>query len=331
MTTMIQFGDRKDNTRYLDAEIISTIEVYQSHGGGGFRVSSIKGPIYDIDTKQWGVELEDVLKKLEDAGYPLVALPGKHGDRPYDAYISPRAVVAIDTSAVSKTSGLQGVNVHVEGVGYIESTGSKPADIETLVEAVKATGKNLVTLQASPTQLKTNWYEAGNVYIEPSTIRRINQTGSQLELQFDNAPLLRLEQPYEHDGQHIEEVLKRSKDGDKRDLHDIFLEVSARHKTERQQSLDTTTQQIISAAQGLTHIPAPEQNIYVRPEDFSEMTIWKRGDDKFVLDLTPHRRRDGNYPENVHINYNSEAERAAGIAAFTGKKPATPKAPQPKP
>lgn len=329
MTTLIQFGDRKDNIRYLDAEIISTIEIYQSHGEGGFRISSTKGTIYDIDAKRWGVELEDVLKKLEDAGYPLVALPGKHGDRPYDVYVSPRAVVAIDTSAVSKT-GLQGANIHMAGVGYLETTGSKAEDIDALVAAVRATGKSLITLTASPAQLKTNWYEAGNVYIEPSTIRRINQTRSMLELHFENAPMLRLEQPYERDGQHIEEVVRISNAGDKRELRDIFLEVSARHTAERQQSLETATQQFIAAAQGLTHIPAPAQHVYLRPTDFNEAALWKAQDGKLILSLTPHRPRDG-FPEPVRLYYNNEAEREAGLAAFTGKKPAAPKAPQPKP
>lgn len=326
MSKFINLKTDAEKPVLVDASTITAIEIYDQEDSG-FRITSKQGQIFDVDAKRWGIDLQDVLKKMEDAGFPLVAVPGKHGDRSFDGYFSPAAVTTI-TISKARADGAVSAKIGLEGVVHFETTGSNPQDIDKLIDATKAQGKNL--LYFGPADLSGSWYREGNVFINPDSIRRLEQNRDELQVMFDNAPYFRGFLPKDPQDAPFNETLAIRDSGDKRDLQEIFAEV----KDRQEKTAAATVQAVVSALTGGndTLVRLPGQNIYVRPSDFAYVQQFKTDDGKFVLGLQPPRTAGSSLPEMVRAYYNTEAERQAAFEVFSSAVPAKPSvvAPAPK-
>lgn len=316
MSKFINIVSAKEDPVLIDASTITAIEIYDDQYSG-FRLHNKQGEIFNISPKNWGVDLQDVLKKMEDAGFPLIAIPGKHGDRQFDGYLSPAAVTTVTVSK-TRENGTVSANIGLEGVVYFETTSSKQEDIEKLVTAAKASGKNL--LQFGGAELSGSWYREGTVFINPDSIRRVAQNGDELSVMFDNAPYFRGFLPVTTQEKQFKEVIAVSNGGDKRDLQEIFAEV----KDRQEKNAASTIQAVVGALVGGndTLVRLPGQNIYVRPSDFAYVQQFKTDEGKFVLGLQPPRSAGNSLPEMVRAYYDTEAERNAAFKVFTETAPA---------
>lgn len=325
MTKYINIKKSDDEPVMIDPSTVTAIEIYESQGSGGLRIRGTKASILDIDAERWGVELPDLLKKMSDAGFPLVSIPGKHGDRNFDGYLSPAAVTYIDTSVVT-AKGIQGANIGLDGVVYFETTGTKPEDIQKLIEAVEKTGKKL--LKFGPEVLETNWGKPGGILVDPSTITRVVQRRNDIEVVFENSPMLRASFPREENPAFKATLDYQKKTGDKRELSELYKIIDAEIKKKESDQVAMTVGSLVIGNRGLVNISGPGQHVFVRPADFAYVSQFNADGGKFGLALHPH---DPNHrlPEMVRVYFDTEAERKVAIdllekATPAAKKPAAP-------
>jgi hypothetical protein len=325
MTKYINIKTSDDEPVMIDPSAVTAIEVYESQGRGGLRLRGVKATILDIDPAMWKVDLQDVLKKMSDAGFPLVAIPGKHGDRNFDGYLSPAAVTYIDTS-VTTDKGLVGANIGLEGVVYFETTGTKREDIDKLIEAVGKTGKKL--LKFGPSDLKTNWYKPGELLVDPATVTRVRQSRDDLEVVFENSPMLRASFPRDENAAFHATLDYQKKTGDKRDLSEIFKDVEREIKKTQSDKVASFVGSLVVGNQNLVRISAPEQLVFVRPADFAYLSQWNTDEGKFGLALHPHDPHH-RLPDMLKVFFDTEQDRKAAVdlleeGAPVTKKPAAP-------
>lgn len=326
MSKFINLKTSADKPLFIDASTITAIEIYEDPYSG-FRLQSKQGEIFNISAEKWGVNLQDVLKKMEDAGYPLVAIPGKSGDRQYDGYLSPAAVTSITVSK-TRDDGTVTSNIGLEGVVYFEARGVKHEYIDNLIDATKATGKKL--LEFGPAELSGSYYRDGKVFINPDSIRRVEQMRDEIHVTFENAPYFRGYLPKEDPDAPFNEALALREVNNKRELHELFTEVKDRLAKTAAATVKSVVSKLTAGNDTLVQLPG--QNIFVRPSDFAYVQKFKTDDGKFVLGLQPPRTASNTFPEMVRAMYNTEAERDVAFEVFSGATPSKPSvvAPAPK-
>ncbi|MGO8700343.1 MAG: hypothetical protein ACLQVY_21845 [Limisphaerales bacterium] len=180
MPTFIDIAANPAKPIYIDAESVTNISVWPDKGE--MTISDANGQALGIGYAGWGVDPALAVQKLADAGFPLVSVPVRYDGKEHPCFIAPSAVAYITVSQPRK-DGTVGVIAGVRGRGRQESNSVKPEELQALLDAVKASGKTL--LEFDPAEARSRWSMPAKLYIDPSSVTTIEDTGLGVDVMFD--------------------------------------------------------------------------------------------------------------------------------------------------
>jgi hypothetical protein len=274
---------------FIDASTVTAIQV--DAGRGEMAIFTEQGMLYHLEMKSWNVDANDLVQKLAAAGNPLVALPMRdHDGKQHPRFIAPAAVTFATITEVTQ-DGTQGIIAGVKGLGWEENYGSTPAEITTLLDAVRKTGKQLMTF--APDEARARWSTPAALYIDPAAVREIRDDGGQVNVVFQASGSL-----------DVQVYTPNAKTRMTRDEEDSArLAVAAK----------------IAAANGtLTQITGTSRALYVTPDVFSSIRLHtnEQATQKYGMSLERQKTAANPYPEAVRAYFNTAAERDASFEAF---------------
>jgi|GEM_PF-2496325 len=308
MKNLINITTSSDNPTFIDAHSVTGIHVFPDKGEMG--IFGENGLLYAVEMKSWNIDANDLLQKLADAGNPLLALPLRHDGKEYPHFIAPHAVTFVTITPVTK-DGTQGIIAGVRGIGWEENYEATPAEVTTLLEAVRKAGKQLMELL--PSEAHARWSRPAALYIDPASVQEIRDDGGQVNVVFKASGTLDVQ------------------------INDPEYKIQMTRAEEDSARLALATK-IADANGTLTHIAGASRAIYVTPDVFSSIRFHtnEKSDNKYGMSLERAKTPTNPYPEAVRAYFNTAAARessfneivaASQAAPQTAAKPAKPQQP----
>lgn len=332
MPTLMNISGDDANQVILDAEKISVVTSYDS---GKIYVMYDSAPVVAFDPAEkntWKIDLPLLLKTMEEKGLPLVSFPIRHDGRKVDAWISPRHVSYITTSAPDENDGMMGAIVGLKNYGRHETYGVTKAELNTLIDAVEKSGKTLMSF--TPNEAHARWMRADRLLIDAQEITVIYGDGSRTQLNtgFGNAGSLDIQTPdrAENSLTLTPEQSEALKTGQKTE-EAILWECERRREEETRKERLTLAQKLADAHGSLTALSEGNIPVFLNPA-----TIWRAS----TYDETDPKRQNGKgynyrlsleifsgekekYPTHISVYFKTTAARQTAIETL--KKPKAPK------
>ena len=305
-------------------------------------INNEKGPLLRIDYERFGLDPGKLVEKLAEAGNKLIFFPARdgRGKKEYAHYVAPSAVTFATVTQV--TDGTQGVIVGVKGLGWLQSYGTKPEELQNLLEAVRVAGKNL--LKFTPDIANARWSDASELYIDPASVNTIRDDGRQVNVYFDGSGSLDVETRIYSQEERAHNSKRRSEMAHKfwlerhaefNSLTDVYAEVDRLIEAEEAAKRSFVAETIAAANGALKKVEGAKHATYLRPENYAYVTFHddERADTpanaKYSMTFHPQKTQD---TDSVRAYFNSVAARTASfnaifsqdIRAPTEKKPAAP-------
>ncbi|HRI76675.1 MAG TPA: hypothetical protein PLX33_06770 [Alphaproteobacteria bacterium] len=308
MKNLINITTSHDNPTFIDAHSVTGIHVFPEKGE--MAIFGENGLLYALEMKGWNIDADDLLQKLAGAGNPLIALPLRHGGTEYPHFIAPHAVTFATITPVSQ-DGTQGIIAGVRGVGWEENYEATPAEVTTLLEAVRKSGKEL--MEILPDEAHARWSRPAALYIDPASVQEIRDDGGQVNVVFKASGSLDVQ------------------------VNDPEYKISMTRAEEESARLALAAK-IADAHGGLTHIAGASRAIYVTPDVFTSIRFHtnEKSENKYGMSLERPKTPTNPYPEAVRAYFNTAAARENSfneiVAAAQSKpqgaaKPAKPRTP----
>lgn len=338
MKNLFNIASTNNKPLFIDPRSVTAIHIYAENKE--LSVFNEKGQFLWINYEQWGVDPAKFMEVLAAANNPLVPFPirwpgrGKPNGKEYAHYIAPSAVTFATVTQVTN-DGTLGAIIGVKGVGAEESYGTKPEELQALLDGVKAAGKNLIKYE--PGVAHSRWYNAAALYIDPAAVREICDDGIQVNVYFDASGSLDVE-TCRYDGRVpsrendlLNELLHKHSTQAKgasgspfKDINDVRREVQRIFRKEQDDARAGFADNLAKANGSLTKIINTSRAIYVHPDDFAYISFYD--DDrkdaqsgyKYMMILERQKTQSDPYHERVRAYFNSSAERMESFAVLTG-------------
>lgn len=323
----------------VDAAAITGFQVYPDKKE--LSLYNEKGQLLWINYESFQVDPDKIAGKLAAAGSPLVYFPLRYEDKEYVHYIAPSAVTFATVTEPDK-DGKIGAIVGVKGLGREESYGTKPEELQALLDAVGASGKKL--LKFEPEEAHARWYNPAALYIDPATVTEIRDDGHQVNVYFDGSGSLDVQTRSHSDKQseRENELLNeywnsREKYDDIKELKDAWRKAQSAVKAEETAARQSFANAVAAANGNLVKVPNESRALYIRPGNFDYISFYDddRKDTspefKYLMTLQRQKTADNPYPEGLRAYFKTAAERAEAYAELTGTEPAKPLPPKKAP
>ncbi len=335
MSKLLNIAKTDENPLYIDPSEVTALHVDRAKEE--LHLFNGSGELLWIKYKDWGVDVDEALQKLEQNGTPMVCFPVrvKEDGREFLNYISPKAVAYITVSEPAK-DGTVGVIAGVKGVGREETWtgGMTEAEFETIRDAVKS-AKNL--LEYAPEDAYSRWSSAAALYIDPQSVTRIEDQGSQLIVGFEGAGGLDVQ---------IKEVsikpflspdyVAGDDSPENRRLFNLaFQNLMAYQnqesvKAEQKQARFDFSADITAANKRLINVSSNESANYICKEDVGYVSL--RDDAQngtFSININTQKNAGNPYGASLSLRFKSAAERKKAFEtldkALSAKPPKPPK------
>lgn len=281
MKNLINITTSSDTPTFIDAHSVTGIHVFPERGE--MAIFGESGLLYALDMKGWKIEANDLLQKLADAGNPLLALPLRHDGKEYPHFIAPHAVTFATITPVTE-DGKQGIIAGVRGVGREENYGATPAEVTTLLEAVRKAGKQL--MEFLPNEAHARWSRPAALYIDPASVEEIRDDGGQVNVVFKASGSLDVQ------------------------VNDPEYKIRMTDAEEGSARLALAAK-IADANGTLTHIAGAHRAIYVTPDVFTSVRFHtnENSENKYGMSLERPKTPANPYPEAVRAYFNTAAAR----------------------
>ena len=307
MKNLINITTSSEKPTFVDAASITAILIQPN--GGILSIYTEKGMLFGLDMKSWNVDADDLLQKLDAAGNPLTALPMRHDGQEYPHFIAPHAVTFATLTPVSK-DGTQGIIAGVKGLGWEENYEAKPEEVTALLDAVRASGTQLLAF--TPAEAYARWSTSAALYIDPASVTEIRDDGGQLNVSFAASGTLDVQT--EH---YSSAAPRRTRDEEHAARADLAAKIADANGT-------------------LTQIPGASRAVYVQPAEFSAIRFHTADDsaaNKYSMMLERPKTAENPYREAVRVSFNTSAAREAAFQELlaASQAPAAKKAKPPQP
>ncbi len=306
MKNLINITTSSEKQTFVDASSITAILIQPKDGS--MAIYTEKGLLFSLEMKSWQVDAEDLLQKLAGAGHPLTSLPMRHDGKEYPHFIAPHAVTFATLTPVTK-DGTQGIIAGVKGLGWEENYEAKPAEITALLDAVRASGTQLMEL--APAEAHARWSTPAALYIDPASVTEIRDDGGQLNVSFIASGTL--------------------------DVQTEDYTVSTRRSRDEEHAARAVLATKIANANGsLTHIPGASRAVYVQPQEFAAIRFHTSDDssaNKYSMMLERPKTAENPYREAVRVSFNTAAARETAFQQLlaASQAPAAKKEKGPRP
>ncbi|MDE1151466.1 MAG: hypothetical protein PW788_02920 [Micavibrio sp.] len=306
----------KDDTRPLFVEASDVTGVHINKGADGkteFTVYNSAGQLAWVDAAGWNLDPADAIEKLRAAGAPLVQFPVRwpaDNDtlKEYDHYINPEAVTYLTVSAEDKT-GNYGTIVGVRGIGREESYGTKPEELEELLNAVKAV-KALQTY--APDEAHARWSRASALYIDPASVTQVRDDGYQVNVWFEGSGSLDV-QVKRHDVNEISNDIFNGGE-DKRNLREIFAEATSKAHTLDTSARVSFSKAVASVNTSMIDMSTPERSSFINRAliGFVSFHDDERSGRKSIH-IHSQKSASNPYPDSISFSYATNEDRNAAF------------------
>lgn len=296
MKNLINITTSSEKSFFIDAQSITGIHVFPEKGE--MAIFGENGLLYALEMKGWNIDADDLLQKLASAGNPLLALPLRHDGKEYPHFIAPQAVTFATITPVTK-DGTQGVITGVRGVGWEENYEATPAEVTTLLEAVRKAGKQL--MEFLPDEAHARWSRPAALYIDPASVLEIRDDGGQVNVTFKASGTL--------------------------DVQVNDPEYKIRMTNAEEDSARFALAAKIAGANGtLTHIAGASRALYVTPDIFTSIRFHtnEQSENKYGMSLERPKTPTNPYPEAVRAYFNTAAARDNSFNELVAAAQATP-------
>ncbi len=337
MKTLLNIASEDKKHLYIDPATVTGM--YVNPEKKELSLSNEKGRMLWINYEGYGVDPDVLLEKLATAGNKLVAFPVRYdGGKESLHYIAPSAVTYATVTEVTK-EGNVGAIIGIKGEGRLESYGTKPEELQTLLDAVKATGKTL--LEYKPDEAHSRWYNAAALYIDPAAVTSIREDGYQINVYFEASGSLDVQtsrdsaKKSDRESELLDQLWEDGKGTKFKTPNEAWAVARKMLEAEESQQRRDFANGIAAANGTLTEISPGTRAIHIRPEDFAYITF--HDDDKkdvtpgyqYMLILQPQKTPDNPYAEGVRAYFNTAADRTAAFEALTDSAPKAPAAKKP--
>lgn len=307
MKNLINITTSSDTPTFIDAHSVTGVHVFPERGE--MAIFGENGLLYALEMQSWKIDVQDLLQKLSDAGNPLLALPLRHDGKEYPHFVAPQAVTFVTITPVTE-DGTQGIIAGVRGMGWEENYAATPAEVTTLLEAVRKSGKQL--MEFLPAEAHARWSKPAALYIDPASVVEIRDDGGQVNVVFKASGSLDVQ------------------------VNDPEYKIRMTD-TEESSARLALAAKIADANGTLTHIAGAHRAIYVTPDVFTTVRFHtnENSRNKYGTSLERPKTQTNPYPEAVRAYFNTVAARehsfneivAAAQAAPQKNKPAKPHQP----
>ncbi len=268
-----------------------------------------KGQLAWLNADSFNLDATTAVAKLREAGVPMVKFPVRwpadnDSYKEYVHYINPEAVTFATVSKPGK-DGKIGTIVGVRGVGWEESYGTEPADLEELMNTVSAV-KNLKTF--TPDIAEARWSGAQMLYIDTASVVKVRDDGYQVNVDFEGSGSLDVQIPAADVNKIANEIYKGGEDT--RNLNEIFAEAHVLAKEASRKARLDFAKIAASGNPDLIDLSSAERAIFITKEDIGSVSFHddeKSG--KKLLRLKPQKLHQNHYPDSINISFNTAAER----------------------
>lgn len=303
MQNLVNITTSSEKQTFIDAHSVTGIQVVPERGE--MAIYTEKGILYHLEMKSWNIDVDALVQTLADAGNPLVALPLRHEGKEYPHFVNPAAVTFVTLSVPDK-NGRQGLIAGVRGVGWEENYEATPAEIKTLLDAVRASGTQLIEFK--PEEAHARWSRPAALYIDPASVREIRDDGGQVNVGFKASGTLDVQ------------------------VHDPEYKTPINRDEERTARL-ALAEKIADANGTLTRISDPLRAVYVTPDEFSAVRFFTSPEaaQPYGMMLDRPKTPSNPYPEAVRVQFNTAADRDASLQTLVAAAQNTKTAKAPKP
>ncbi len=333
MSKLLNIAKTDEKPLYIDPTDVTAVHVDPAKEE--LHLYNSGGELLWIKHKDWGVDADEVLQKLEQNGVPMVCFPVRveEDGREYLNYISPKAVNFITVSEPAK-DGKVGVIAGVKGVGWEETWtgGMTVAEFETIRDAVKSV-KNL--LEYAPEDAYARWSSAAALYIDPKSVRRIQDQGSQLIVGFDGTGGLDVQIKDISIDRFLPPDYVRGEQSPEntRQFNLAFQKLMAYQeqpevKAEQKKARFDFAADILKSNDRLIDVSSSEQANYISKEDVGYVSL--RDDAEkgtFSITVTSQKSEANRYGDMLSFRFNSAAERQKAFKAIDKALSAQPPKP----
>lgn len=307
MKNLINITTSSENPTFADATSITAIQIQPK--GGVMSIYTEKGLLFGLEMKRWNVDADDLLQKLAAAGNPLTALPMRHNGQEYPHFIAP-AAVTFATITTANEDGTQGIIAGVRGLGWEENYEAKPEEVTTFLDAVRASGTQLMAF--APSEAYARWSNAAALYIDPASVTEMRDDGGQLNVAFAASGTLDIQTE-----RYSASAPRRTRDEEHIARADLAAKIADANGT-------------------LTKIPGASRAVYIQPEEFTAIRFHTADDsaaNKYSMMLERPKAADNPYREAVRVSFNTASAREAAFNAVlsAAQTPTAKKAKPPQP
>ena len=283
-----------------------------------------KGQLAWLDADSFNLDAETAVAKLREAGVPMVKFPIRWPDnndtyKEYVHFINPEAVTFATVSKPG-ADGKIGAIVGVKGVGWEESYGTEPAELEELMNTVSAVKK----LQSfTPDVAEARWAGAAMLYIDPASVVKVRDDGYQVNVYFAGSGSLDVQVPRADVNKIANDIYQGGKDT--RDLNIIFAEAHAKAEVASQKARQDFARIAASGNAELIDLSTPERATFITKDDIGAVNFYddeKSG--RKILRIMPQKLHQNHYPDSLSLSFNTAAEREAALQKLLPKKPKAP-------
>lgn len=316
----------------IDAASVTGVQVWPEKKE--LSIYNEKGQLLWINYEQWKVDPGTLADKLAAAGNRMVSFPMRDEGKEYPHYIAPSAVTFATVTEVTK-DGTIGAIVGVKGVGREESYGTKPEELQSLLDGMKKAGKTV--LEFKPDVAHARWYNAAALYIDPAAVNEIRDDGYQVNVYFEASGALDVQtrlssdQKNERENELLNKFWEESGKGDG-SIQAAWKKASETVKEEENRARQGFADSVAAANGGLMKVPNKLHALYIRPDAFDYVTF--HDDDRkdtqpeyrYAMMLQRQKTADNPYPEAMRAYFNSAAERQVSYEAIIAAEQPRPKA-----
>jgi hypothetical protein len=270
---------------------------------------------FQANLDEWNLSRENIVKKLREAGVPLVHFPLRHSDLggvdETDRYLNPAAVAY---ATVSKPeTGYVETEIGVKGVGRQQSSLNTPKEWAEMLKAIRAV-KPLMEYKSDEAYFQFSSNAAG-LYIDPKLVKRVSENGHIIDMMrvlFDQTGSIdvqivksglnekRVDEAFNNNAQHVMDDAGRV----------------ARFKF---------ADELATANGNLTPIPSDKFATYIRPEDIKDAYLSDyNGTKNLVIEF--QKSADERFGDTVNIAYDTEKDAQKALATLTATKNKPPQA-----
>ncbi len=298
---------------FVDSDDITGLHQHISEENGKQKnelsIYNSQGQLAWVNADSFNLDAETAIVKLREAGVPMVKFPIRWPDnadsfKEYVHYINPEAVTFATVSKPGK-DGEIGAIVGVKGVGWEESYGTKPEELDELMNTVRAV-KNLKTF--TPDVAEARWSGAAMLYIDTASVIKVRDDGYQVNVDFIGSGSLDVQVPRADVNVIANEIYQGGKDT--RNLNEIFAEAQAKADAKTTAARIDFAHAVASGNPALINLSTASQATYITKDAIGTVSFYDdERSGKMLLRIAPQKLHSNHHVDTLTLRFNTAAER----------------------